>query len=64
MTTISHENCPKCNYLMTKPFEYRCPICIEKQTNINLPINIDVLLSLKPKEGSNTSKPQQKFSKK
>ena len=48
MSDVHKEVCPKCGYEMTKPFEWRCPICIEYNPEVKLPINLDVLLSVKP----------------
>ena len=47
-TKIYKEKCPQCGYEMTKPFEYRCPICVKFDENVKLPINIEKLLSVKP----------------
>ena len=48
MTTIVREECPVCHYVMTKPFEHRCPICLKHNDHIEMPIDPKALLDVKP----------------
>lgn len=36
--------CPVCGYEMTKPFEWRCPLCIKTNPDIKLPVDATLLL--------------------
>lgn len=50
-TEVTHEPCLECGYMLTKPFEWRCPICLQRKENIVLPINAEALLN-KPAAGA------------
>ncbi|OHT03621.1 hypothetical protein TRFO_28938 [Tritrichomonas foetus] len=41
---VTKENCPKCGYEMTKPFEWRCPNCVVYDDNVKLPVDPQALL--------------------
>jgi hypothetical protein len=44
VTPIRKEECPACHYVMTKPFEWRCPICIVGDEDRHLPVDPTALL--------------------
>ncbi|EAY23257.1 hypothetical protein TVAG_185640 [Trichomonas vaginalis G3] len=56
MSEVRKQKCPVCGYEMTLPFENRCPICIKYDDNVQLPVNVEALLSVKPLE----KKPEKK----
>lgn len=43
MSDVHIEECPVCHYKMTKPFEYRCPICLKPKDSFDFPINPTLL---------------------
>ena len=57
MTDVHQEECPVCHYKMTKPFEWRCPICIQKKEKFDLPVNPLFLQGQKPAVASEPANP-------
>ncbi|KAJ5080475.1 tyrosine--tRNA ligase cytoplasmic [Anaeramoeba ignava] len=50
-TQIVQEKCNSCNYVMTKPFEIRCPICgFKGEKKEEFPIEVFDWSTFKPKE--------------